>query len=105
MGTIVGYAAIIDKLGLNVPIHKPVAFIYDQNKSFEDDNWRVLQPIYLPEDKKELSRIKVLCKHLVFSLEYEGVNFLVFRGLTRVSSDIQKLKCEVPSQSDQYLIV
>ncbi len=86
-GTIVGYAAIIDKLGLKVPLHKPVALICDQNKSFEDEHWRVLQPSYLPEDHREMSTTEALYKHLVFSLKYEGVNLLVLSALTRYLSE------------------
>ncbi|SHF46035.1 Fic/DOC family protein [Salegentibacter echinorum] len=86
-GIIVGYAAIIDKLVLNVPIHKPVALICDKNKSFVNEDWQVFQPSYLPEDHGNLSKIEALYKHLVFSLKYEGVNLAVFSALTRYFSE------------------
>ncbi|MBZ9631239.1 Fic family protein [Salegentibacter sp. LM13S] len=101
-GVVVGYAAIIDKLGLNIPIHKPVALICDQNKSFETEDWRVFQPSYLPEDHVKLSRIEALYKHLVFSLKYEGVNLLVFSALTRYFSEEELYKLTDIEPTGQY---
>lgn len=101
-GIIVGYAAIIDKLGLNIPIHKPVALICDQNKSFENEDWRVLQPSYLPEDNQKLTRIEALYKHLVFSLKYEGVNLLVFSGLTKNISEEELYELTNIEPTGQY---
>ena len=101
-GTIVGYAAIIDKLSLNIPMHTPVALICDQNKSFENEDWRVFQPSYLPEDNKNLSRIEALYKHLVFSLKYEGVNLLVFSALTRYFSEQELYELTNIESTGQY---
>lgn len=86
-GTIVGYAAVIDKLSLPVPIQLPITLICDQNKSYETEDWRVFTSSYLPEDHKKLTQIEALYKHLVFSLKYEGVNLLVFSALTKYFSD------------------
>lgn len=101
-GTIVGYAAIIDKLGLNIPIQKPVALICNQNKSFETEDWRVFPPSYLPEDNEKLSRIEALYKHLVFSLKYEGVNLLVFSALTRYFSEEELYELTDIEPTGQY---
>lgn len=52
-GIIVGYAAIIDKLGLKIPVQRPLALICNRNKSFENEDWRVFQQSYLPEEHEE----------------------------------------------------
>lgn len=102
VGVIVGYAAIIDKLALDIPIHRPVALICGQNKSFETEDWRVFQPSYLPEDNLNLSRIEALYKHLVFSLKYEGVNLLVFSALTRYFSEEELYELTNIEPTGQY---
>ncbi|MDT0641236.1 Fic family protein [Zunongwangia sp. F363] len=101
-GTIVGYAAIIDKLGLNIPIPKPVALICNRNKSFVNEDWQVFPPSYLPEDHEKLSVIEALYKHLVFSLKYEGVNLLVFSALTRYFSQEDLYELVSIEASGQY---
>lgn len=101
-GTIVGYAAIIDKLEFNIPLHKPVALISDQNKSFENEDWRVFQPSYLPVDHDGLSKIEALYRHLVFSLKYEGVNLLVFSALTRCFSEEELYELTSIEPTGQY---
>jgi Fic family protein len=101
-GTIVGYGAIIDKLGLNIPIPKPVALVCDQNKSFENEDWRVFQPSYLPKDHEKLSKIEALYKHLVFSLKYEGVNLLVFSALTKYFSEEELYQLTNIEPTGQY---
>lgn len=101
-GIIVGYAAIIDKLGFNIPIHKPVSLICDQNKSFENEDWRGFLPSYLPEDHEKFSRMEALYKHLVFSLKYEGVNLLVFSSLTKYFSEEELYELTSFEPTGQY---
>lgn len=82
-GHIVGYSAIIDKLGLKVPIPNQITLVCNQNKNYETDDWKVLPKSYLPEDHTDLTEIQALYKHLVFALKYEGINLLIFRKLTQ----------------------
>lgn len=101
-GIVVGYAAIIHKLGLNVPIPRPISLVCNQNKSFENEDWRVFPSSYLPEDHEKLSRIEALYKHLVFSLKYEGVNLLVFSALTKHFSEEELYKLTNIEPTGQY---
>jgi hypothetical protein len=81
-GYIVGYSAIIDKLGIKVPLPYQITFVCTQNKSYETNEWKILPKSYLPEDNSEMTEIEALYKHLVFALKYEGINLLVYRKLT-----------------------
>ncbi len=80
-GYIVGYATIIDKLGLKVPVPYQITLVCNQNKNYETKEWRILPKYYLPEDNSKLKEIEALYKHLVFALKYEGINLLVYRKL------------------------
>ncbi len=88
-GFIVGYAAIIDKLKLNMPMVNPIALVCDQNKNYQNEDWIILPTSYLPEDNHELEEIEALYKHLVFALKYEGINLLLFSCLTKHYSERQ----------------
>jgi len=80
-GYIVGYAAIIDKLELKVPIPYQITLVCNQNKNYETSEWKILPKSYLPDDNSKLTQIEALYKHLVFALKYEGINLLVYRRL------------------------
>ena len=54
-GHIVGYSAIIVKLGLKVPIPNQITLVCNQNKNYETDDWKVLPKSYLPEDNTDLT--------------------------------------------------
>src|SRR5690606_14807448 len=86
-GVIVGYAAIVDKLQLRMPMVNPIAMVCDQNKNYQNKDWIILPTSYLPEDNKELDEIEALYKHLVFALKYEGINLLLFSCLTKYYSE------------------
>lgn len=86
-GVIVGYAAIVDKLKLRMPMVNPIAMVCDQNKNYQNKDWIILPTSYLPEDNKELDEIEALYKHLVFALKYEGINLLLFSCLTKYYSE------------------
>lgn len=102
VGTIVGYAALIDKLALAVPIPRPIALICDQNKSYETADWRIFPPSYLPDDTTALSKMEALYKHLVFSLKYEGVNLLVFSALAKSLTENQLFELIGYEPTGQY---
>ena len=82
-GFIVGYAAIINGLSLQLPIPKPIALVCNQNKKYQTDEWQVFPKSYSPYDNEQLSEIDALYRHLVFALKYEGVNLLFFKFLTK----------------------
>lgn len=88
-GTVVGYAAVIDKLKLNMPMVTPIALVCDQNKNYQNKAWIILPTSYLPEDSHGLEEIEALYKHLVFALKYEGINLLFFSCLIRHYSERQ----------------
>lgn len=88
-GTIVGYASIIDRLNLAMPMVNPIALVSNRNKGFKNEDWYILPKSYLPEDNKELGEIEALYKHLVFALKYEGINLLLFSHLTKHYSETQ----------------
>jgi Fic family protein len=87
VGTIVGYAAIIDTLNLKMPMVYPICLVSHQNKGYRTKDWNILPSAYLPEDNHTLSEIEALYKHLVFALKYEGVNLLVFSSLAKYYSE------------------
>jgi len=72
-GNVVGYAAIIDALGLPVPLPSTIALISKKNRRYEKDGWKVFTPKHQPVDN--------LYKQLVFALKYEGINLLLFKCL------------------------
>ena len=88
-GSIVGYAAIISKLNLQMPMVNPITLVCNQNKSYQNKAWHVLPRTYLPEDNQALDEIEALYKHLVFALKYEGLNLLLFKFLTKHYSETQ----------------
>ena len=82
-GYIVGYAAIIEALGLQMPMVNLIALVCSQNKSYQTTNWQVFPNSYLPKDNIALTEIESLYNHLVFALKYEGINLLLFSYLTQ----------------------
>ena len=101
-GTIVGYAAIVDKLKLQMPMVNPIALVCKQNKNYKTKDWIILPTSYLPEDTKELDEIEALYKHLVFALKYEGINLLLFSCLTKHYSESQLTKLVNFEPTGQY---
>jgi hypothetical protein len=86
-GTIVGYAAIIEKLGLPIPMPYQTCLISSHNKRYNDSDWNVFPFSYMPNDTVAIPIITSLYNHLVFALKYEGVNLLVFKYLTKCYSE------------------
>ena len=81
-GWVVGYAAIIQKLDLQIPFTSVITMIAEKNQRFNSDGWMVMPNNYLPEDNGEITKIQALFNQLVFALKYEGVNLLVFAKLS-----------------------
>lgn len=72
-GSIVGYAALIEDLQLQLPIPDKISLISRKNRNYETEEWKVFTPRHQPN--------KELYKHLVFALKYEGINLLFFKKL------------------------
>ncbi|HSL88054.1 MAG TPA: Fic family protein [Ignavibacteriaceae bacterium] len=72
-GNLVGYGAIIDALGLKVPIPRQLSLISEKHKKYSVDGWNVYTVKHQPQE--------TLYNHLVFALKYEGINLLFFKKL------------------------
>jgi len=68
-----GYAALMARFGLAVPISGPLVAIAERHHPRSDDRWRMLTPRHAPA--LELSA------QLTFALRYEGVNLIVLKRL------------------------
>jgi len=80
-GWLVGYAAIIEKFKLEMPLPMLKAMVSEKNHQAKSDSWIVLPIAYLPQDHSGLTRVEALFNHLVFALKYEGVDLLLFSKL------------------------
>ncbi|MDZ7739209.1 MAG: Fic family protein [Bacteroidales bacterium] len=72
-GTLVGYGAIIETLGLPMPFPNTLALISEKHRRYVVPGWIVYTPRHKPLDS--------LYNQLVFSIKYEGVNLLFFKKL------------------------
>ena len=86
-----GYGAVIDGLGLSMPMPGRLALISYKNRQYRDQNWQVFTSRYLPDNN--------LYSHLVFALKYEGINLLFFKRLFQKisSSDIVSIISAEPT--------
>lgn len=90
-GHITGYAAIVHKLKLSMPMVQPIALVSEKNKRYSTEVFMVLPNRYRLDDADETNELKALYLHLVFALKYEGVNLLVFK---KVAEHYSKQKLE-----------
>lgn len=81
-GLVTGYAAIVEKLHLKMPMVDPIALVSEKNKRYKEGRFTILPNRYRIDDDTEINEIKALYKHLVFALKHEGVNLLVFKKIT-----------------------
>ena len=70
---IVGYAALVEKYELRVPLPLILSAIGEKHTKYELDGWQVFTPRHSPEAS--------LYGHLVFALRYEGVDLAVLNAL------------------------
>ncbi|WP_215222592.1 Fic family protein [Echinicola shivajiensis] len=101
-GVIVGYAAIIATLNLEMPMVKPILLVCEHNRKYQSEDWSVLPKSYLPEDKPEFKEIEALYKHLVFALKYEGINLLLFKRLSQYYREAQLTELVSIEPTGQY---
>ncbi len=70
---IVGYAALIQKYELAVPLPLTLSAISEKHLKYEANHWKVFTPRHAPQD--------TLYGHLVFALRYEGLDLAVLNSL------------------------
>ncbi len=70
---IVGYANLVQKYDLNVPLPVVLTAIGKKHTIYEADGWKVLTPRHAPENS--------LYANLVFALRYEGIDLAVLNEL------------------------
>jgi hypothetical protein len=75
-GKPVGYAALIDKFTLRVPLPSQLTLISDRHVRTSTDTWQILTPRHEPND--------TLAGQLTFALKWEGVQLGVLAALFRV---------------------
>ncbi len=70
-----GYAALIDRFSLPVPIPRRLTIVAPNRRNLhaDEEEWRVLPPSYLPESS--------LIGHLTFALKHEGVDLALLKRL------------------------
>jgi hypothetical protein len=78
-GWLVGYAAIIEKFTLEMPLPLLKAMVSERTHQVKTDDWIVLPYAYLPKDHMGLTRVEALFNQLVFALKYEGCRSSEFR--------------------------
>jgi len=79
-GTLVGYGAIIETLGLPMPFPNTLALISEKRRQYRVPGWIVYTPRHKPQDS--------LYNHLVFSIKYEGINLLFFKKLFESTDEV-----------------
>jgi len=75
----VGYAALIDRYGLQLPLPRRLTAIAERHKPASTNEWQLLSPRHAPEDS--------LFGHLGLALKWEGVDLGVLAALFKVIDD------------------
>jgi hypothetical protein len=101
-GSVVGYAAIIDTLHIQMPMVNPIVLVCKQNKNYQTGEWQIFPKSYLPKDNPKLDEIEALYKHLVFALKYEGINLLLYKFITKHYSTKQLTELVNIEPTGQY---
>jgi Fic family protein len=72
-----GYAALIDRYALAVPLPRTLSATGEHHRIIERDGWRILTPRHAPAAD--------LHGHLTFALKYEGLDLAVLNRLFRAA--------------------
>lgn len=72
-GSIAGYAALMNRYDLHVPVPDILSIISRKHKYYQTQEWRVFTPRHMPED--------TLIGHLTFTLKYEGIELGLLKQL------------------------
>lgn len=68
-----GYAALIDALGLRVPLPRTLSATGERHRVRNEPGWRILTPRHAPSPDLE--------GHLTFALKYEGLDLAILKRL------------------------
>lgn len=87
----VGYAALIEAFGLQIPLPRKLSAIRSRHQTLDDENWRLLTPRHQPA--------ATLDGHLTFALKYEGVDLAVLKCLFQATGPdaIEKIVDDTPT--------
>jgi len=90
-GTLAGYAALIERYGLKLPLPARLAAIAERYHPLSTDEWLLLTPRHRPEP--------TLSGQLSFALKWEGVQLPVLAQLVRAvpSAEFVDLICSSPT--------
>jgi hypothetical protein len=90
---IVGYAALIQKYELGVPLPVILSAVGEKHTKYETESWQVFTPRHAPDDG--------LYGHLIFALRYEGVDLAILNDLfTKIDkSDLEDAIKQEPNGS------
>ncbi len=77
--TLAGYAMLINRYSLCVPLPTNLSAISSKHTKYETDHWYVFTPRHHPDD--------TLYGHLVFALRYEGLDLAVLNALFTVINE------------------
>ncbi len=83
-GKPVGYAALIDRLGLQVPLPSQLTLISARHVKTTTDRWQILTPRHEPAD--------TLAGQLTFAIKWEGVQLGVLAAMFR-AVEPQRIEC------------
>ena len=86
-----GYAALIEKYRLPVPLPKQLAIIAERHVKSSTDDWQILTPRHWPGD--------ALSDHLTFALKWEGVELGILSALFKAvpEGEIGRIVSETPT--------
>lgn len=92
-GRLAGYAALIDRYGLEVPLPALLHATGEHHRTARKGGWQLLTPRHAPED--------TLAGHLTFALKREGLDLLVLKRLFRATGPkpIEQLVKKQPTGS------
>ena len=87
----VGYAALIEKYKLVIPLPTPLFAIGERHVKTSTEQWQILTPRHQPQD--------TLAGHLTFALKWEGVDLRVLGALFKVipEEEIARYVQETPT--------
>ncbi|MGF1565669.1 MAG: Fic family protein [Flavobacteriales bacterium] len=100
--TVVGYAAVIHSLGLQMPMPSTIAVVVNSPGRRFEGGFNYFHTAYSPKDNADLDRITALYNHLVFALKYEGVDLLFFKKLTACLSKEECVQLVSVEPTGQY---
>ena len=80
----VGYAALIDRYGLQLPLPQRLTAIAERHKPTSTSEWQLLSPRHAPEDS--------LFGHLELAIKWEGIDLGVLAALFKVIDDREVAK-------------